>query len=413
MMVLYTRMMMWEMLYQRVSTDTWSYLYDAKNQLVKVEKNQKMCTEYSYDGNGRRVSKTEWVEDLQEYQTVIYVYSGLKVIYEKNLDTSKEATYVYGLTGRIAKNVDGLRDYYHTDHLGSTRLIIDEQGNVVSAVQYKAFGESDEESSLYTGKEKDASGLYYYGARYYDPDTGRFISRDPRFGKLQNPQTLNRYVYYLNNPLKYKGPDGRDPIHYDGPIHYEEDEKVLVYSHVPQLMVYSDCKEGYEWFAYYCILGGIILSIAAAPNLLPLLGGYFVSLAKALAAAGPKVASVVINVFSKVAGWVRTHLSQLGGWVWAHKKVFWILYGVVKLFQDALDWFFDIEDTDVDLFEWGLVLTIIFDDDIQWGYVLNLEGDSYRWRCDKEGNYYVLINGEWVLMPKGWEPGNELPGDLT
>jgi RHS repeat-associated protein len=57
----------------------------------------------------------------------------------------------------------------------------------------------------------DDSGLYYYEARYYDPEIGRFISRDPLQGETDSPQTLNRYVYCLNNPLKYIDPAGTDP----------------------------------------------------------------------------------------------------------------------------------------------------------------------------------------------------------
>jgi len=65
------------------------------------------------------------------------------------------------------------------------------------------------EKYKYTGKEKDITGLYYYGARYYDPTIGRFITRDPIKGSIMNPQTLNPYVYCLNNPMKYVDPDGQ------------------------------------------------------------------------------------------------------------------------------------------------------------------------------------------------------------
>ena len=61
---------------------------------------------------------------------------------------------------------------------------------------------------LYNGKEKDATDLYYYGVRYYDPGVGRFLTRDPLSGDLMSPQTLNQYVYCLNNPLKYIDPKG-------------------------------------------------------------------------------------------------------------------------------------------------------------------------------------------------------------
>jgi RHS repeat-associated protein len=77
---------------------------------------------------------------------------------------------------------------------------------------------------MYTGKEQDATGLYYFNARYYDPETGKFITRDPYtflpndpriIGKpqnraqwLMNPQRFDRFSYAQNNPLRYQDPTG-------------------------------------------------------------------------------------------------------------------------------------------------------------------------------------------------------------
>lgn len=61
---------------------------------------------------------------------------------------------------------------------------------------------------LFTGQRYDDTGLYYYGARYYDPEIGRFISPDTIVPDPMNPQTFNRYSYCLNNPLKYIDPSG-------------------------------------------------------------------------------------------------------------------------------------------------------------------------------------------------------------
>jgi len=61
---------------------------------------------------------------------------------------------------------------------------------------------------LFTGQRLDGTDLYYYGARYYDPTIGRFISPDSIVQNPANPQTLNRYSYCLNNPLKYVDPSG-------------------------------------------------------------------------------------------------------------------------------------------------------------------------------------------------------------
>jgi RHS repeat-associated protein len=65
--------------------------------------------------------------------------------------------------------------------------------------------------SRYTGKERDAeSGNDYFGARYYGSSMGRFMSPDPLGGHLENPQSLNKYAYALNNPLTNTDPTGLD-----------------------------------------------------------------------------------------------------------------------------------------------------------------------------------------------------------
>jgi RHS repeat-associated protein len=63
-------------------------------------------------------------------------------------------------------------------------------------------------SQKFTGQRLDGTGLYYYGARYYDPTIGRLISPDTLVPSPANPQSLNRYSYCLNNPLKYVDPSG-------------------------------------------------------------------------------------------------------------------------------------------------------------------------------------------------------------
>ncbi|MDD5511664.1 MAG: RHS repeat-associated core domain-containing protein [Dehalococcoidales bacterium] len=63
---------------------------------------------------------------------------------------------------------------------------------------------------LFTGQRLDDTGLYYYNARYYDATIGRFISADTIVPNYMNPQTLNRYSYCNNNPLKYIDPSGHD-----------------------------------------------------------------------------------------------------------------------------------------------------------------------------------------------------------
>jgi len=65
----------------------------------------------------------------------------------------------------------------------------------------------------FTGQRLDGdTGLSYYGAHYYDPALGRFVQADTIVPEPGNPQSLNRYAYVLNNPLKYTDPTGHDPL---------------------------------------------------------------------------------------------------------------------------------------------------------------------------------------------------------
>ena len=108
--------------------------------------------------------------------------------------------------------------YFHSDHLGSTSIITDITGNVAQHIEYIPFGEVfiDERPASSTwstpykfnAKELDEeTGLYYYGARYYDPRSSVWISVDPL---AEEKPWLSSYVYCLNNPLKFIDPDGED-----------------------------------------------------------------------------------------------------------------------------------------------------------------------------------------------------------
>ncbi len=81
----------------------------------------------------------------------------------------------------------------------------------------------------FTGQKLDASdGLMYYGARYYDAALGRFISADTIVPNPANPQSLNRYAYVLNNPVKYVDPSGHCPIDADtGGCERDDNENVI------------------------------------------------------------------------------------------------------------------------------------------------------------------------------------------
>jgi len=117
-------------------------------------------------------------------------------------------------------NGDSQVYFYHRDHLGSTMSVTDSLGATVQQVEYtpwgevfveRRFGSSGYESPyLFNGKELDEeTGLYYYGARYYDPKMSVWYSVDPLALKHHN---LTGYVYCRNNPLNFIDLMGLDDI---------------------------------------------------------------------------------------------------------------------------------------------------------------------------------------------------------
>ncbi|MBU7025366.1 MAG: hypothetical protein HXS48_00375 [Theionarchaea archaeon] len=90
----------------------WEYYYDDENRLLSVKENGQITEQYVYDGDGKRIKK------IDSDSVRIYIYSGITVLYEINTITQMEAVYICGPTGRIAKNVNDITEFYHTDHLG-------------------------------------------------------------------------------------------------------------------------------------------------------------------------------------------------------------------------------------------------------------------------------------------------------
>jgi len=114
-----------------------------------------------------------------------------------------ETKHVFGPNGHIVDIKGSTKYYYHSDHLGSLKQKTNDAGNALwsSPAQYEPFGElhsggsQNEDGYFYTGKLRDNStGLYYYGARYYDAKVGRFTTRDAVAGKLENPPEFVRDV---------------------------------------------------------------------------------------------------------------------------------------------------------------------------------------------------------------------------
>ena len=131
----------------------------------------------------------------------------------------RKTDFVFMGSQRVAAyDGDRLR-WFITDHLGSTNLVLDETSGVKEKIAYTPWGEvasydnfgnNAEVAWLYfTGKKTDDEvGLVYFGARFYNPKLGRFITADTIVQSPYNPQTLNRYTYCNNNPVNLVDPTG-------------------------------------------------------------------------------------------------------------------------------------------------------------------------------------------------------------
>ena len=115
--------------------------------------------------------------------------------------------------------------YYHSDHLGSSSVLTDELGGISGEMQYYPYGtvfldtRVDVTPHTYTGQEEDGeTGLYYYGARYYDSALGKFASPDPLLDHMIS-QDLNTYQYARGNPLSFIDPDGKEEFRANNILH--------------------------------------------------------------------------------------------------------------------------------------------------------------------------------------------------
>jgi len=185
----------------------WTYAWDVTGRLVKVTNDAGVQGSYAYDARERLVGSKE------ESTTSFYAYLGTETLYQSIVGSSS-TDYVFAGGNRIARITGTNVNYYHSDSLGSTRLVTTSSGSVSFADNYQPFGQDNGsptgyETYKFTGKPWSAAiGLYYNYLRWYDPSIGRLISLDPLTGVFSIPQSLNRYVYAGNAPTLLTDPSG-------------------------------------------------------------------------------------------------------------------------------------------------------------------------------------------------------------
>ncbi|MFG2999081.1 SpvB/TcaC N-terminal domain-containing protein [Streptomyces sp. NPDC048340] len=210
------------------------FVWDEENRLAcnqdaataTVPQDPTGCTDatvaYTYDDKGDRVVKKG--DGLSLYPNRNYSErdaTGYKHVF---VGDSRLTTKTVAATG-----TEDAQSFYHADHIGSSGYVTDKQGAVNEHLEYFPFGETWVEERTgqadtpyrFTGKELDAeTGLYYYGARYYNPRTQLWAGADPALpdyldkdlaGGIGEPRNLAAYTYTHNNPVKLTDPTGKWP----------------------------------------------------------------------------------------------------------------------------------------------------------------------------------------------------------
>jgi len=170
-----------------------TYVYDGDNNLVKSVVNGK----------------------------VTYYLGKLYLMRVVDSEVTVQKYYSSGSTQIAVRTIQGEEDILQwllPDHLGSTSATANADGSWNSTLQYSAFGEIRASSGLtptefrYTGQLRQAElGLYYYVARWYDPEIAHFIQADVYISEPYDVVTYNRYSYVTYNPVRYQDPSGQIP----------------------------------------------------------------------------------------------------------------------------------------------------------------------------------------------------------
>lgn len=165
---------------------------------------------FKYDPFGRRIYKSS------SSGTSIYAYDGDNLVEEANSSGTAVARYSQGLNidEPLAMLRSSATSFYNADGLGTITSLANTAGSLVQTYTFDSFGNQTASSGSltnpfqYTARESDSeTGLYYYRARYYDPNIGRFVTEDDR-QTVSLTEVLHLYAYVLENPVNFSDPLG-------------------------------------------------------------------------------------------------------------------------------------------------------------------------------------------------------------
>ncbi len=191
------------------------YAYDVENRLTNYNSG---AATFVYDGDGNRVRKivsgvtTYFLVDDRNPTGYAQVLEELSTV-----GSTPSRLYTYGLDLISQRQSDGTTHFYGYDGNGNVRYLTAANATVSDTYAYDAFGiqiastGSTPNNYRFTGEQFDPNlGFYYLRARYANPNTGRFMSRDSYAGNVFDPPSLHRYTYCANNPVNMVDPSGME-----------------------------------------------------------------------------------------------------------------------------------------------------------------------------------------------------------
>jgi RHS repeat-associated protein len=195
-----------------------TFAYDFENRLKSMNAG---TVTIQYDADGNRASKTVngvttrfLVDDLNP--------TGWEQVVEEVVGGATQRTYTYGLQlisqNQVINNA-WTPSFYGYDGGGSVRTLTDSTGAITDTYDYDAWGNTVNVTGttanvyLYRGEQYDPDmQLYYLRARYFNPATGRFLTRDTGDGDISLPSTLHSYLYAAGDPVNRLDRSGNDEM---------------------------------------------------------------------------------------------------------------------------------------------------------------------------------------------------------
>jgi RHS repeat-associated protein len=190
-----------------------TYIWNVDNRLTGIGMNGHQFS-YEYDRSGMRTAQT--VDGVRTNYLLDVNRSNPVVLAEYSQPAISTAVYNYG-AGLISQQKGSNESFYLLDGHSGVRLLTDSLGGLTSTSSYDAYGNPNSTGAnntyLYRGEQFDSqTQLQYLRARYYDPNTGRFLGVDPVGGDPNNPVSRHRYLYGNANPVSYSDPSGKFSI---------------------------------------------------------------------------------------------------------------------------------------------------------------------------------------------------------